>query len=219
MGTADRKIIEDTEYDSLWIQNGRAHYAYYDEEREDFYMFTFRTKAQKKRYKYRLRKKSNSVDKYLLISITDERIREDISEFLQRHVGRIENPAYNNVKDWYTTALSVDGGTTVKIERKHQWYVYAHILCKNCGQPHTNILEEIQSSYSFFPSSRISLNPYRCVCLYMNEIKAVQRFLKKRLLYKRLVSLIPEVTAIYYSPGCKGEFLAKHAFEKTASCT
>ena len=174
-------------------------------------MFTIKDEEEKKKIEKELLEKSNPLDSYILVNIADRRIKANDSKFLQSEVRGLKDPNFNKVEIWFTEALIINENY-VEIQSFHMMPMLRHDFCEKCGQ-YKHSYEET------FSVDEKGFFPYRCVCLHMKKIKAIQRFLKKRLLYKRLVSLIPEVTAIYYSPGCKGEFLAKHAFEKTASCT
>jgi hypothetical protein len=43
-------------------------------------------------------------------------------------------------------------------------------------------------------------------------LKKAQCIVKRKLSAKKLEKLIPAITEIYYSPGCKGAYLAQRAF-------
>jgi hypothetical protein len=55
---------------------------------------------------------------------------------------------------------------------------------------------------------------------YENNIKSLcscQAIFKRKLTAKKLERMIPVITEIYYSPGCKGATLAQRAFHKKLS--
>jgi hypothetical protein len=45
-------------------------------------------------------------------------------------------------------------------------------------------------------------------------LKHCQTIFKRKLTARKLNHIIPAITEIYYSPGCKGEFIAHRAFLK-----
>ena len=46
----------------------------------------------------------------------------------------------------------------------------------------------------------------------IRALRICQAIFRRKLIAKKLVRIIPVITEIYYSPGCKGEALALHAF-------
>jgi hypothetical protein len=190
------------------FEDGKGWIYFMHHHREDYNIFTIRDEEEKKNIEKKLLEKSNSADSYILVNIADPRIAHDDSEFLRTEVTRLEDPAFNKVENWFTEALIADENS-VWIQPLHQIRNYNHDeydFCKECGQYKKHYMDEYRYGEGF--------HPYRCVCRYMTKIKTLQKFLKKRFLYKKLVSLIPAVTELYYSPGCKGEYLALRAFSE-----
>ena len=53
---------------------------------------------------------------------------------------------------------------------------------------------------------------------YENNLKnliKLQRYFKKMVLHKKFTKLIPTLTSIFYSPGCRGMNMARESFEQT----
>jgi hypothetical protein len=50
----------------------------------------------------------------------------------------------------------------------------------------------------------------------LKKLSMIQAFWKRIVLARKLERLMPEIVAIYYSPGCKGEMLAERAFFRKA---
>jgi hypothetical protein len=51
----------------------------------------------------------------------------------------------------------------------------------------------------------------------IEALRTCQAIFKRKLTSRKLEQVIPEITAIYYSPGCKGEHIASRAFSATLS--
>jgi hypothetical protein len=49
-------------------------------------------------------------------------------------------------------------------------------------------------------------------------VEKLQAIFRRKLTARKLEKLIPEIIGIYYSPGCKGEFLAEQAFSSRLRC-
>jgi hypothetical protein len=50
----------------------------------------------------------------------------------------------------------------------------------------------------------------------IRALKRCQAMVKRKLIARKLERTIPEITAIYYSPGYKGEWIAEKSFKKVS---